>query len=179
VDLLTDLDAFSLEHRRCSDLDGGADGPVVWIACDCGASMARRVNEDDHVQSMIENQWGAANKHGSIRLGLNDVVQRLLDRLPYSDGSGRRRFVAGGIVVIGLVLSGIVTEGIRDLAPPLLGVNAEMLFRSPLLILSVMLVVYALGTVVELLGDIFLVRAASGIPLVFQLSVWEFQATRQ
>jgi hypothetical protein len=35
------------EHRRCGELDAGVDGAVVWIACDCGASMARRVDEGD------------------------------------------------------------------------------------------------------------------------------------
>jgi hypothetical protein len=45
VPLLTDLDAFSLEHRRCGDLDGGVDGEIVWFACSCEASMARRVDE--------------------------------------------------------------------------------------------------------------------------------------
>jgi hypothetical protein len=42
VILLTDLDAFYLDHRQCGDLDAGVDGPVVWIACPCGAQMARR-----------------------------------------------------------------------------------------------------------------------------------------
>jgi hypothetical protein len=37
VSLLTDLDAFSTEHIRCGDLDGGVDGDIVWFACDCGA----------------------------------------------------------------------------------------------------------------------------------------------
>jgi hypothetical protein len=50
VSLLAELDAFYLEHRRCGDLDAGVDGEVVWIVCECGASMARRVGEeDDHV----------------------------------------------------------------------------------------------------------------------------------
>jgi hypothetical protein len=47
VTLLTELDAFFTEHQRCGDLDAGVDGPVVWMACDCGARMARRVEEDD------------------------------------------------------------------------------------------------------------------------------------
>jgi hypothetical protein len=47
VTLLTDLDALSTEHRGCGDLDGGVDGRIVWMACDCGASIARRVDEDD------------------------------------------------------------------------------------------------------------------------------------
>jgi hypothetical protein len=48
VSLLTDLDAFSTEHRRCGDLDAGVDGPIVWIAYDCGVRMARRVDEEDN-----------------------------------------------------------------------------------------------------------------------------------
>jgi hypothetical protein len=49
VSLLTDLDAFFTEHRGCGDLDAGVDGPVVWMSCDDGASIARRVDEDrDH-----------------------------------------------------------------------------------------------------------------------------------
>jgi hypothetical protein len=37
VSLLTELDAFFTDHRRCGDLDGGVDGPIVWMACE-GAS---------------------------------------------------------------------------------------------------------------------------------------------
>jgi hypothetical protein len=47
VTLLTDLDGFYTEHRCCGDLDAGVDGDIVWMACDCGASMARRADEGD------------------------------------------------------------------------------------------------------------------------------------
>jgi hypothetical protein len=47
VSLLTELDAFYLDHRRCGELDAGVEGPMVWIACDCGARMARRAEEGD------------------------------------------------------------------------------------------------------------------------------------
>jgi hypothetical protein len=40
MSLLTDLDALSTEHRGCDDLDAGVEGEIVWIACDCGVSMA-------------------------------------------------------------------------------------------------------------------------------------------
>ena len=53
VSLLTELDAFFTDHHACGDLDAGVDGPVVWIARECGASMARRVNEEDE-QARIE-----------------------------------------------------------------------------------------------------------------------------
>src|SRR5258708_5458549 len=39
--LLSDRDAFYLEHRRCSDLDGGADALAVWLACSCGGVIRR------------------------------------------------------------------------------------------------------------------------------------------
>jgi hypothetical protein len=47
VSLLTELDAFFTDHHGCGDLDAGVDGPVVWFACDCGPTMARRVDEDE------------------------------------------------------------------------------------------------------------------------------------
>jgi hypothetical protein len=47
VSLLTELDAFFTDHRQCGDLDAGVDGQMVWIVCDCGASMARRADVDD------------------------------------------------------------------------------------------------------------------------------------
>jgi hypothetical protein len=45
VSLLTDLDAFFIDHHDCGDLDGGVEWPIVWVACPCGASMARRVDK--------------------------------------------------------------------------------------------------------------------------------------
>jgi hypothetical protein len=47
VSLLTELDAFHLDHRPCGELDAGVDWPMVWIACPCGAGMARRADGDD------------------------------------------------------------------------------------------------------------------------------------
>jgi hypothetical protein len=49
VSLLSELNAFFTEHGRCGDLEGGVDGPVVWFDCECGASIVRRVDEDDRV----------------------------------------------------------------------------------------------------------------------------------
>jgi hypothetical protein len=47
VSLLTELDAFFTDHHRCGDLDAGVEGSVVWMVCDCGAGIARRVDDDD------------------------------------------------------------------------------------------------------------------------------------
>jgi len=47
VTLLSDLDAFYLEHRRCGELDGGMQGDRVWMTChQCGAMMARIDDEE-------------------------------------------------------------------------------------------------------------------------------------
>jgi hypothetical protein len=45
VSLLTELDAFYLDHRRCGELDAGVEGPVVWFDCERGARMARRADD--------------------------------------------------------------------------------------------------------------------------------------
>jgi hypothetical protein len=41
-ELLVTLYAFLQEHR-CGELDGGVDGRRVWMACNCGAAIAHRV----------------------------------------------------------------------------------------------------------------------------------------
>ena len=45
MSLLTELDAFYLDHRRCGELDAGVEGPVVWFDCERGARMARRADD--------------------------------------------------------------------------------------------------------------------------------------
>jgi hypothetical protein len=42
-DVLTALDAFLQEHRRCGDLEGGVEGERVWMTCDCGAAIVQPV----------------------------------------------------------------------------------------------------------------------------------------
>ncbi len=44
-ELLTALDAFLQEHRRCGELDGGVDGDRVWMSCECGARIAHSIAE--------------------------------------------------------------------------------------------------------------------------------------
>ena len=45
--LLTALDAFYLDPRRFGELEAGVEGEIVWIACDCGATIVRRGAGDD------------------------------------------------------------------------------------------------------------------------------------
>lgn len=42
-DVLTVLDAFLHQHRRCGDLEGGVKGVRVWMTCDCGAAIVQPV----------------------------------------------------------------------------------------------------------------------------------------
>jgi hypothetical protein len=48
VTLLTELDAFYTDHPLCGELEAGVEGPVAWMSCDCGVSMARRADIGDH-----------------------------------------------------------------------------------------------------------------------------------
>jgi hypothetical protein len=44
--LISDLDAFLQEHRRCGDPDAAVEGDRVWMTCTCGAVISRRVDDD-------------------------------------------------------------------------------------------------------------------------------------
>jgi hypothetical protein len=43
----TRLDAFFTEHQRYGELEAGVEGPVVWIACECGTTIAGLADEGD------------------------------------------------------------------------------------------------------------------------------------
>jgi hypothetical protein len=47
MSVLTDLDAFYTDHRSCSELEAGVEGPTVWFDCECGARIARRADDGD------------------------------------------------------------------------------------------------------------------------------------
>jgi hypothetical protein len=51
MSLLAELDSFFTDHHDCGDLDAGVDGSIVWVGCECGARMARRVEEGDVLAS--------------------------------------------------------------------------------------------------------------------------------
>jgi hypothetical protein len=43
MSLLTELDAFYTEHRRCGELEAGIDDLVIWMVCECCAVLVRVV----------------------------------------------------------------------------------------------------------------------------------------
>jgi hypothetical protein len=84
-------------------------------------------------------------------------LEKLLERVPYSDGSTRRRLVAGAILAIGIVC--VQWSSLRAV---LADVQTKDLLASPVLALGGVIAIYALGSIAEILGEFFLVRAASG-----------------
>ena len=49
LELLADLDAFYLEHRRCGELETEiAEGEPSWIVmvCSCGGQLVRRIDDE-------------------------------------------------------------------------------------------------------------------------------------
>ena len=90
----------------------------------------------------------------------NKQLEVVLEKLPYMDGSGRRRFVTGGIILIGLIWLnwGSISSEIQ-----VSDIEITDFLASPTLTFCVILMIYAIGSIVEMLGDLFLVRAASGV----------------
>jgi hypothetical protein len=50
-ELLAALDAFVQEQRRCGELDSGGDDCHIWMACDCGATIARPIQRPESPSS--------------------------------------------------------------------------------------------------------------------------------
>ena len=46
-EVLSALNAFLQEHRRCGELDGGDHDGQVWMACDCVARTAHQIQRPE------------------------------------------------------------------------------------------------------------------------------------
>ena len=101
---------------------------------------------------------------------MSETIDKILEKLPYSDGSLRRRFVSGGIVIVGALVISLILYSYKE--EPLFIAKIKQIFEStkptdiftsPILLGIAVLSVYALGNLVEMFGEIFLVRAAAGM----------------
>jgi hypothetical protein len=45
------LNAFLQKYRRCGELDGGGNDSHVWMACECGASIAQPIQQPESSSS--------------------------------------------------------------------------------------------------------------------------------
>ncbi len=93
---------------------------------------------------------------------MDDVADKLIDAVPYVDGSGRRRLVAGVLFLTGLWAVNLDSTGgwARRL---LLGTELPDLVKSPLLIGVAFVLAYAVGNFIELVGDIVIAPIACGV----------------
>lgn len=87
------------------------------------------------------------------------LVERLQELLPISDGGFRRRLVAGTIVTVSLFYVFIFPEFLNfiedyDQEFDLIGV-----LTSPLYFVLLLLIIYSIGSLSEIFGTLFLVRA--------------------
>ena len=83
--------------------------------------------------------------------------ESILEKLPVFDGSLRRKFIVGALVLLSIILSYPST-------PAWIGIiqQSNGLWGSSLLTVIFFLLVYAVGGAVELLGEVSIVRAISG-----------------
>ena len=81
--------------------------------------------------------------------------EKLLELLPQSDGTARKRLVSGGIMLIGVALLVPQISELVVLGENKLSLGDILTSLTPVLI--VILVVYAAGSLVEMVGDYFVV----------------------
>jgi len=83
------------------------------------------------------------------------AIDKLVDKLPYSDGGARRRLIAGAMLFLGI--AGPNWSTISRVAG---GVSIVDIVKTPLLAAADGLLVYVAGTLVEMIGVVFLVPSA-------------------
>jgi len=111
-----------------------------------------------------------------VKLVETTIMDRLIEKLPFFDGSGRRRFVSGGLLVVAVLIMGWQ----ETIKPEIPEVGLKEIIASPIIAAGLVLLVYAIGTVVEMIGEIFMVRAASGLfwGMTFPKRYWESKLER-
>lgn len=92
-------------------------------------------------------------------------VDKIVEKIPFFDGTFRRRFTAGGLIVLPTVLFAITHYGISISTFGKLEVKD--ILTSPMLAFGLLILIYAIGNLVEMLGEIFIIRIAGNV-------VWAF-----
>lgn len=84
---------------------------------------------------------------------MNGALEKIVDRFPPADGALRRRFIAGGFVTLFLLFTGIlpITEVVK--------IDIAVVIGSPVFVFAFLILVYAIGGIVEVIGQIFILRA--------------------
>lgn len=82
------------------------------------------------------------------------ALEKIVERIPYSDGGFRRRMTAGAIVVLGAAFS----QSLKIQALSISFKDASELINSTFVGIILLLLVYAIGGLVEVLAELFVSR---------------------
>lgn len=83
-------------------------------------------------------------------------IEKIIDRIPYSDGGFRRRLSAGVIVVMGAVFFISINRNVST--EPL-----EKLITNPTVAIILVVLTYALGGLVEAIAELFVTRLTGNL----------------
>lgn len=97
------------------------------------------------------------------------LVDQLAERVPHLDGSFRRRFAAGGLLILPAV---VFSSRMAGVSPEDFGLDWKDILSSHVAALGLLVLIYAAGHVVELIGEVFIARTAGNL-------VWSILAPLQ
>jgi hypothetical protein len=83
-------------------------------------------------------------------VAFEDAIEKIAEKLPYSDGAARRRFIAGAMLALGVALPNWAV-----ISKQLGGLTILDLLKTPLLAATAGLLIYLGGTIVEMCGMCF------------------------
>lgn len=99
------------------------------------------------------------------------TTSKLIEHIPYFDGTFRRRFIAGGLVVLPIIIFTVLNMkiSISDL-----DLEIKDLITSPAIALGLLILIYAIGNVVEMIGEIFISRIVGNLVWALQVPMYLF-----
>jgi hypothetical protein len=106
-----------------------------------------------------------------------NTLEKLAEHLPYTDGSFRRRLITGVIfIALSMFYSLLFVWNVSQLqqfSQMLATINVSSLIKSTQMMLIVALFVYALGALIDVISDGFIVRGVAAVSLVLgKLAEW-------
>lgn len=95
------------------------------------------------------------------------MIEKIVERIPYSDGGFRRRMTAGAVILLGSAMA--LYLNIQSV--PLSFEDAKQILSSPIVGIILLLLVYAIGGLVEVIAELFITRLTGNTARAFILPI--------
>ncbi len=99
------------------------------------------------------------------------TADKIVEKIPFFDGTFRRRFTAGGLIVLPIIIFAITRY---EISISTYHLDVKDILTSPTLAFGLLILIYAIGNLAEMLGEIFIIRVAGNVIWAFLVPFGRF-----